>query len=138
MNRTWNFLLAFFTPFITNAIGFRYGFVFAACNLAGACVVFFFLYESSDLSLESVDDVSLSLLVIPVSSLTLRQMYNDPQCKPWTSHSWAPAGYSSRYDLVEQTKAAQARKPFADTEEKQIEHAAAPAPVAFGANPKRV
>ncbi|KAJ3502320.1 hypothetical protein NMY22_g18624 [Coprinellus aureogranulatus] len=122
-NWTWNFLLAFFTPFITSAINFRYGFVFAACNLLGACVVFFFLYESSDLSLESVDD-----------------MYNDPKCKPWTSHSWAPAGYSSRYDLVEQTKAAQARKPFADQEEKQIEHAdVAPAPsVAFGANPRKV
>ena len=50
-------------------------------------------------------------------------MYNDPKCKPWTSGRWAPAGYTSRYDLVEQTKAAQARKPYADTEEKQIEHA---------------
>lgn len=28
-NWLWNFLLAFFTPFITKAIGFRYGFVFA-------------------------------------------------------------------------------------------------------------
>ena len=54
-------------------------------------------------------------------------MYNDPKCKPWTSTKWVPAGYSSRYDLVEQTKAAQARKPLAGPlEEKQIEHAAAP------------
>lgn len=29
-----------------------------ACNLLGACVVYFFLYESSHLTLESVDDVS--------------------------------------------------------------------------------
>ena len=52
-------------------------------------------------------------------------MYNDPTCKPWTSRTWAPAGYSSRYDLVEQTKAAQARKPLASgaLEEKHIEHA---------------
>ena len=57
-NWAWNFLLAFFTPFITNAIHFRYGFIFAACNLAGAVIVYFFLYESSDLSLESVDMVS--------------------------------------------------------------------------------
>lgn len=72
--RLWNFLLAFFTPFIVKAIEFRYGFVFAgkhpfllitanfslgraACNLLGAAVVYFFLYESSDLSLESVDHV---------------------------------------------------------------------------------
>jgi hypothetical protein len=27
--RLWNFLIAFFTPFITSAIQFRYGFVFA-------------------------------------------------------------------------------------------------------------
>lgn len=56
-NWMWNFLLAFFTPFITNAIQFRYGFVFAACNLTGAVIVFFFLYESSKISLESVDMV---------------------------------------------------------------------------------
>ncbi|KAF9484553.1 general substrate transporter [Pholiota conissans] len=105
-NWLWNFLIAFFTPFIVSGIGFKYGFVFAACNLAGAVVVFFFLYESSDLSLESVDN-----------------MYNDPACKPWTSRTWAPVGYTSRYDLVEQTKAAQARKPFASgaIEEKHIE-----------------
>ncbi|KAL1739959.1 general substrate transporter [Schizophyllum fasciatum] len=107
-NWLWNFLLAFFTPFITGAIDFRYGFVFAACNLAGAIVVFLFLYESSELSLEGVD-----------------QMYNDPTCKPWTSRTWAPAGYADRKDLVEQTRAAQAHKPFAprDIEEKRIEDA---------------
>ncbi|KAF8876788.1 general substrate transporter [Gymnopilus junonius] len=109
----WNFLIAFFTPFIVSAIKFRYGFVFAACNLLGACVVFFFLYESSDLSLESVD-----------------VMYNDPNCKPWTSTSWAPAGYASRFDLTEQTKAAQARKPLASgaLEEKHIEDTGGKAP----------
>ena len=36
---------------------------FIACNLAGAIVVYFFLYESSNLPLESVDDVcKISLL----------------------------------------------------------------------------
>lgn len=52
-------------------------------------------------------------------------MYNDPNCKPWTSRNWAPAGYTSRFDLVEQTKAAQARKPLESgaLNEKQIEHA---------------
>lgn len=54
-NRLWNFLIAFFTPFITRAIGFSYGFVFAGCNLANAIIVFFFLYESSGISLEAVD-----------------------------------------------------------------------------------
>ena len=52
-------------------------------------------------------------------------MYNDPNCKPWTSHKWAPPGYTSRFDLVEQKKAAQARNPLESGahDEKQIEHA---------------
>ena len=123
-NWTWNFLLAFFTPFIVGAIDFRYGFVFAgrfsslylatfsvpiglflACNLTGAVIVYFFLYESSDLSLESVD-----------------MMYYDPNCKPWISRQWAPEGFSSRAELVEQSKAAEAGKGFAGAEEGRIEH----------------
>ena len=40
-------------------------------------------------------------------------MYNDPDCKPWTSSSWVPEGYSSRYALVQQTKAAQMQKSLA-------------------------
>ncbi|OAX39836.1 general substrate transporter [Rhizopogon vinicolor AM-OR11-026] len=105
-NWVWNFLLAFFTPFISSAIGYRYGFVFAACNLAGAVVVYFFLYESSNLSLESVD-----------------MMYTDPDCKPWTSSKWAPSGFTSRQDLIEQTRAAEAQKPLVSNgvEEGRIE-----------------
>ena len=73
----WNFLLAFFTPFISRAIDYRYGYVFAgassclgpateadvetACNLTGAVVVYLFLYESSDISLENVDMVRTCL-----------------------------------------------------------------------------
>ena len=105
--RIWNFLLAFFTPFITDAIHYSYGFVFAGCNLAGAIVVYFFLYESSDLSLESVD-----------------MMYCDPRCKPWTSRRWAPEGFASRRDLVEQGRAAEAHKPLeaGGGEETRFEH----------------
>ncbi|TFK80912.1 general substrate transporter [Polyporus arcularius HHB13444] len=109
-NWLWNFLLAFFTPFITKAIGYRYGFIFAACNLTGAVIVYFFLYESSDLSLESVD-----------------MMYCDPTCKPWTSRTWAPEGFSSRKELVEQSRAAEAHKPLeaGGGEESRYEHHAA-------------
>jgi SP family sugar:H+ symporter-like MFS transporter len=67
--------------------------------LFGACVVYLFLYESSDISLEAVD-----------------MMYNDPTCKPWTSRTWAPPGYSSRADLIEQSRAAESRKPVAEVE----------------------
>ncbi|KAG6844267.1 hypothetical protein H0H87_008303 [Tephrocybe sp. NHM501043] len=58
-NWLFNFLLAFFTPFIVSAIDFRYGFVFA--------------------------------------------------------------GYSSRYDLVQQTKAAEANKPLVSGDESRFE-----------------
>lgn len=105
-NWLWNFLLAFFTPFIVKSIKFRYGFVFAACNLTGAVIVYFFLYESSDLSLESVD-----------------MMYNDPNCKPWTSSRWAPQGFGGRDDLVAQDRAAERRKSPVGIEEARHEKA---------------
>ncbi|TFK51298.1 general substrate transporter [Heliocybe sulcata] len=107
-NWLWNFLLAFFTPFIVRAIGFKYGYIFGACNLLGAAVVFLFLYESSDISLEAVD-----------------QMYSDPACKPWTSRQWAPPGYANRTDLIQQSRAAEGHKPLASgaLEESQMETA---------------
>lgn len=98
-NWGWNWALAFFTPFIVGDINFAYGFVFAGCNLLGVAVVYFFLYESSELSLEGVE-----------------QMYTDPGCKPWTSRTWAPEGYTDRGDLIEQTRAAEAQKPIAGAE----------------------
>lgn len=87
-NWIWNFLIGFFTPFITSAIGYSYGYVFAGCNIAGAIIVYFFLYESSGLSLENVD-----------------RMYNDPNVKPWQSRSWVPPGAESRRDYLDGLKA---------------------------------
>lgn len=63
-NWLWNFLLAFFTPFIVKGIKYRYGFVFASCNLVGAVVVYLFLYESSDLTLENVNLVRILFVLI--------------------------------------------------------------------------
>ena len=45
-NWIWDFLLAFFTPFITAAIDYRYGYIFAGCCLAMAATTYFFLLES--------------------------------------------------------------------------------------------
>jgi len=104
-NWIWNFLLAFFTPFIVKAIAFQYGFVFAACNLTGAVIVYFFLYESSDLSLEHVD-----------------QMYNDPTCKPWTSHRWAPEGFETRADVAEHNQSEKEQKLAVRDSQEQVEH----------------
>ncbi|KAI0264923.1 general substrate transporter [Gloeopeniophorella convolvens] len=105
-NWFWNFLLAFFTPFIVGDIQYRYGYIFASCNLAGAVFVYFFLYESSDITLEAVD-----------------MMYNDPNCKPWNSRSWAPPGYANRRDLIERTRADQAKKPLAASQDPHLEKA---------------
>ncbi|EMD37312.1 hypothetical protein CERSUDRAFT_113964 [Gelatoporia subvermispora B] len=114
-NWLWNFLLAFFTPFIVQSINFQYGFIFAACNLAGAVIVFFFLYESSDISLESVD-----------------MMYCDPDCKPWTSRTWAPPGFENRQDLIEQSRAAEAHKGLATDERiEKVNGSGAGAPPAY-------
>lgn len=44
-NWTWNFLIAFFTPFITQDIDFALGYVFAGCNLVAGVLVYFFVIE---------------------------------------------------------------------------------------------
>lgn len=58
-NWIWNFLLAFFTPFITGAIDFRYGYVFAACNATAAFIVYFFVLEGQGKTLEEIDTMYL-------------------------------------------------------------------------------
>lgn len=73
-NWTWNFLISFFTPFISNAIDFRYGYVFAACCFLGVLVVFFFVNETQGRPLEEVD----TMYVLHVT--------------PWKSASWTPSG----------------------------------------------
>jgi MFS transporter, SP family, sugar:H+ symporter len=54
-NWLWNFLIAFFTPFITKAIDFRYGYVFAGCNLCAGFIVYFFVIEGQGRTLEELD-----------------------------------------------------------------------------------
>lgn len=74
-NWTFNFLLGFFTPFITADIGYLYGFVFAGCCFAGAVLVYFFVEESSGRTLEEID----TMYILHV--------------KPWESSKWeAPEG----------------------------------------------
>lgn len=66
-NWIFNFLLSFFTPFITGDIDYAYGYVFAACNIIGAIVVYFFLCESQGRSLEEIDTMYI-LHVNPLKS----------------------------------------------------------------------
>lgn len=54
-NWTWNFLIGFFTPFITKAIDFAYGYVFAGCLFVGIFIVYLFVIEGKDRTLEELD-----------------------------------------------------------------------------------
>lgn len=58
-NWLWNFLLAFFTPFIAGAIDFRYGYVFAGCNILAGIGVYFFVIEGQGRTLEEIDTMYL-------------------------------------------------------------------------------
>lgn len=66
-NWTWNFLISFFTPYITGAIDYRYGYIFAACCFTGAVVVFLFVCESHGRTLEEIDTMYI-LGVNPIKS----------------------------------------------------------------------
>jgi SP family sugar:H+ symporter-like MFS transporter len=76
-----NFLIAFLTPLANDGIGYAFGFVFFACNFIAAAIVYFFLFETRSLSLESVD-----------------MMYSDGSIKPRTSKKWVPPGYITRME----------------------------------------
>ncbi|AMD19246.1 HBR345Cp [Eremothecium sinecaudum] len=71
-NWIWGFLISFFTPFITSAIQFRYGFVFAACLIFAFFYIFFFVPETKGLTLEEVEE-----------------MWQE-DVLPWNSHKWEP------------------------------------------------
>ncbi|CCC70795.1 hypothetical protein NCAS_0F03110 [Naumovozyma castellii] len=71
-NWLWGFLIGFFTPFITGAINFYYGYVFMGCMVFAYFYVFFFVPETKGLTLEEVND-----------------MYSEGVV-PWKSASWVP------------------------------------------------
>ncbi|KXL48947.1 hypothetical protein M433DRAFT_57424 [Acidomyces richmondensis BFW] len=59
-NWIWNFLISFFTPFITSAISYAYGYVFAGCCFAGAVIVYLFLCEAQGRTLEEIDTMYIT------------------------------------------------------------------------------
>ena len=71
-NWIWGFLIGFFTPFITGAIDFYYGYVFMGCLCFSWFYVFFFIPETMGLSLEEVDQMWLEGVL------------------PWKSTEWVP------------------------------------------------
>ncbi|WFD29107.1 hypothetical protein MSPP1_000112 [Malassezia sp. CBS 17886] len=86
-NWIWNFCIGFFTPPITDNIQFKYGYVFVGCLAMNFVVVYFFLYESANLTLESVN-----------------AMYLDDAVRPWNSAKWIPPGYSDRREVSDVVK----------------------------------
>ncbi|CAM9018687.1 unnamed protein product [Wickerhamomyces anomalus] len=50
-----NFLISLFTPFITKAIGFKYGYVFVGCLFVSALFVGFFVPETKGLNIDQID-----------------------------------------------------------------------------------
>lgn len=80
-NWAWNFLIGFFTPFITSAIDFAYGYVFAGCMFVGAFVVYFFVMEGKGRTLEELDWLYVNKI------------------KPWKSSNFEiPALHSFQYE----------------------------------------
>jgi len=81
-NWVWNFMISFFSRAIADNIAFKYGFVFAGANFLNMIVAMFFVYETADLTLESIDE-----------------MYGDSSANAWNSSKWVPAGYASRGEM---------------------------------------
>lgn len=73
-NWMWGFLISFFTPFITSAIHFYYGFVFTGCLIFSFFYVYFCLRETKGLSLEEVDELYAT------------------DISPWKTAGWVPPG----------------------------------------------
>ncbi|CAL9735874.1 high-affinity hexose transporter Hxt7p [Monosporozyma servazzii] len=71
-NWLWGFLISFFTPFITGAIDFYYGYVFMGCLCFSFFYVFFFIPETKGLTLEEVNTMWLEGTL------------------PWKSTNWVP------------------------------------------------
>jgi SP family sugar:H+ symporter-like MFS transporter len=82
-NWLFNFLISFFTTFITRKIDYFYGLVFATCCFALFWVVYFFMIESKDRSLEEID----TMYVLHVN--------------PRTSAHWQPPSSTEAVQLAE-------------------------------------
>jgi SP family sugar:H+ symporter-like MFS transporter len=66
-NWLFNFLISFFTTFITDKIHYWYGMVFGGCCFALFWIVYFFVIETKDRSLEEIDTMYI-LHVNPIKS----------------------------------------------------------------------
>lgn len=89
-NWLWNFSISFFTTSIVAAIQWLYGLVFAGCCLALFFIVYFFVIESKDRSLEEID----TMYVMRVNPITSASWTPPPEGERRGTHS--SAGTSQR------------------------------------------
>jgi SP family sugar:H+ symporter-like MFS transporter len=93
-NWLWNFLLAFFTPFITGAIDFRFGYVFAGCLFLAAGLVYFAVIEGQGRTLEEIDTMYLmkvkpwnsSKFRFPADPSVIRASFDKGADQPASTH----------------------------------------------------
>ncbi|QPG75218.1 hypothetical protein FOA43_002568 [Brettanomyces nanus] len=76
-NWFWCFLIAFFTPFISGAIHFAYGFVFFGCTFVAFFYVFTCVPETKGMPLEDIDDMYARL----TPGFAFRQTQQDKEAK---------------------------------------------------------
>lgn len=80
-----NFLISFFTPYITSAIDYRYGYIFAACCFMGAVVVYFFVCESQNRTLEEIDTMYILASIWLGASIGSRRRVRT--CRVWITRT---------------------------------------------------
>ncbi|KAK1972514.1 general substrate transporter [Colletotrichum eremochloae] len=83
-NWIWNFFIGFVSPFATQGIDFRYGYIFAGCNLVGAAIVYFFVIEGQGRTLEEIDTMYLERVT------------------PWKSTQWVPPSAEEMHRIRKQ------------------------------------
>jgi len=103
-NWFWNFLLAFFTPFIVQDIDFRYGYIFAGCLFLCGATVYFFVIEGQGRTLEEVD----TMYVLHINPRKSTQWVAPPPEELVTTERLVRRQTSRGADL-EQTPSAEAR-----------------------------
>ncbi|KAJ5793741.1 MFS monosaccharide transporter [Penicillium paradoxum] len=93
-NWLWNFLIAFFTPFITGDIDFRFGYVFAGCLFLAAGLVYVAVIEGKGRTLEEIDTMYLmkvkpwksSKFQFPADPNVVRGSFDKEENAPVSSH----------------------------------------------------
>lgn len=69
----WTFCIGFFTPMITDSIGYKYGYVFCGCLLVAIVFAYTNVHETKGLTLEEIDDMYASGIDAKASAKYVRE-----------------------------------------------------------------